>query len=172
MITGKKGIAKVSGSPGKTRSINHFKIESSRTSHQLFEWMLVDLPGYGYAKLPKTEREKFGSMIRNYLLKRETLALTFLLIDSRLSPQKNDIEFLNWLGENETGFVIVFTKTDKLSASELNSTISEWKTILSLEWQEFPAMIFSSSSKNKGRTEILEIIDKALEDIYLNSSNR
>ena len=116
MLAGQKGLAKVSGTPGKTRLLNHFRVESVTGKDS--PWFLVDLPGYGFAKLSKTQKEKFEGLIQSYLQNRENLALTFLLIDSRLEPQKIDLEFMSWLGDNEVGFVILFTKTDKLSKTQ------------------------------------------------------
>jgi GTP-binding protein len=165
LLAGRKGVAKVSGTPGKTRSINHFRITCSLPDHSASEWYLVDLPGYGYAKLPKTERERFEGMIKSYLQKRENLALIFLLIDSRLEPQPNDVELIRWLGRNELGFYIIFTKTDKNSMGETSDSISRWKALLSKEWAELPGMIASSSSHGQGREEILGVIGNALMEI-------
>ena len=165
LLAGRKGVAKVSGTPGKTRSINHFRITCSLSDHSADEWYLVDLPGYGYAKLPKTERERFEGMIKSYLQKRENLALIFLLIDSRLEPQPIDVEFIRWLGRNELGFYLLFTKTDKISMGETVGSISRWKAMLSQEWAELPGMIATSSTHGKGREEILGVIGKALLEI-------
>lgn len=172
MISGKKGLAKVSGTPGKTRAINHFEVVCRTENGTLTIWNLVDLPGYGYARLSKSERERFEGMIRNYLLKRETLAITFLLIDSRLTPQKSDQEFIHWLGLNELSFYLVFTKTDKGSQRETELSVTAWKTLLAEEWQELPGIILTSSVQTRGREEILKTIGKALDEIYLNSSSR
>ncbi len=165
MVAARKGIAKISGTPGKTRYINHFKVQSTLKNNHARPWFLVDLPGFGFAKLSKTEREKFEGMIKNYLLKRECLALTFLLVDSRLSPQKIDLDFINWLGENEISFMIIFTKTDKPSRKELAENIAEFNSELNKEWSELPGLLQTSSVKNLGREEILEIIEKALIEI-------
>lgn len=172
MLTGIKGVAKVSGTPGKTRVINHFQVNSTIQGRRLTDWHLVDLPGYGFAKLSKTEREKFESTIKNYLLKREALALTFLLIDSRLEPQAIDLSFVNWMGINELAFIMIFTKTDKLTQAELNANIANWKEQLKTAWEELPAMVQTSAAKGRGKESILEIIENALIEIYLNSSNR
>ena len=165
LLAGRKGVAKVSGTPGKTRSINHFGITCTLSDHSSTEWYLVDLPGYGYAKLPKTERERFEGMIKSYLQKRENLALIFLLIDSRLEPQSIDIEMIRWLGRNELGFYLIFTKTDKISMGETTNSIETWKRLLGQEWEELPGIIATSSERGKGREEILGVIEKALLEI-------
>ncbi len=165
LLAGRKGVAKVSGTPGKTRSINHFGITCTLSDHSSSEWYLVDLPGYGYAKLPKTERERFEGMIKSYLQKRENLALIFMLIDSRLEPQLIDIEMTRWLGRNELGFYLIFTKTDKISTGETTSSIETWKRLLGQEWEELPGIIATSSERGKGREEILGVIEKALTEI-------
>ncbi len=161
MLAGQKGLAKVSGTPGKTRLLNHFKVASPGTS----SWFLVDLPGYGFAKLSKTQKEKFEGLIQLYLQKRENLALTFLLIDSRLEPQKIDIEFMNWLGDNEVGFVILFTKTDKLSKTQLASNLVAYQKALSAHWDELPKILPTSSETRFGRDEVLDTIEDALRQI-------
>ncbi|MCX6267589.1 MAG: ribosome biogenesis GTP-binding protein YihA/YsxC [Bacteroidetes bacterium] len=170
MLAGQKGLAKVSNTPGKTRLLNHFKVGSSiarepgsgnRTGGTA-SWFLVDLPGYGFAKLSKTQREKFEGLIHTYLQNRENLALTFLLIDSRLEPQKIDLEFMNWLGDNEVGFVILFTKTDKLSKTQQSTNLAAYQKALSAHWDELPAIILTSSETKSGREEVLATIGEAL----------
>ncbi len=158
MLAAQKGLAKVSGTPGKTRLLNHFKVESSGSA----PWFLVDLPGYGFAKLSKIQREKFEGLIKSYLQKRENLALTFLLIDSRLEPQKIDLEFMNWLGDNEVGFVILFTKTDKLSKTQLSNNLAAYQKALSAYWAELPAILPTSAETKFGKDEVLATIEKAL----------
>jgi len=170
MLASRKGLAKVSGTPGKTRLLNFFKVTSSRETKpgspaRPMNWFLVDLPGYGFAKLSKSEREKFEKMIRGYLEKRENLALTFLLIDSRLPAQKIDLEFMNWLGDHEAGFIILFTKTDKLSKSQLTANMAAYRKALSASWNELPLIIPTSAETKSGREEILGTIDKVLEEI-------
>ena len=171
MLASHKGLAKVSGTPGKTRLLNHFKVVSqiSRSpgipNPGTSAWFLVDLPGYGFAKLSKTQREKFEGLIQNYLQKRENLALTFLLIDSRLEPQKIDLEFMNWLGDNEVGFIILFTKTDKLSKTQLTGNIAIYQKALSSSWEELPLIIPTSAETKFGREEVLEEINNVLRDI-------
>ncbi len=160
MLASKKALAKVSGTPGKTRLLNHFKVGSGVSS-----WFLVDLPGYGFAKLSKTQREKFEGLIQSYLQNRENLALTFLLIDSRLEPQKIDLEFMNWLGDNEVGFVILFTKTDKLSKIQLSNNLASYQKALAAFWDELPAIILTSAETGFGRDEVLLTIGNALRQI-------
>ncbi|MDR3287512.1 MAG: ribosome biogenesis GTP-binding protein YihA/YsxC [Prevotellaceae bacterium] len=152
MLTGKKKLAKVSGTPGKTRLINHFLINNS--------WYLVDLPGYGYAKASKTERGAFSRIIIDYLERREEMTLLFALIDSRLEPQKIDIEFINILGENGIPFAIIFTKTDKLGTEKLNQNVEDYKKLLSEFWDELPKIFISSAEKKTGKDEILDYIDE------------
>ena len=171
MIADHKGLAKVSGTPGKTRLLNHFKVLSATAREQASSkpgttsWYLVDLPGYGFAKLSKTEKEKFEGLIQNYLQNRENLALTFLLIDSRLEPQKIDLEFMNWLGDHEVGFIILFTKTDKLSKTQLTANIASYQKALASFWAELPLIIPTSSETKFGREEVLGAIENVLKDI-------
>ncbi|MCX6306271.1 MAG: ribosome biogenesis GTP-binding protein YihA/YsxC [Bacteroidetes bacterium] len=161
MLAGQKGLAKVSGTPGKTRLLNHFKVTAAGSA----SWFLVDLPGYGFAKLSKTQREKFEGLIQLYLQNRENLALTFLLIDSRLEPQKIDLDFMNWLGDNEVGFVILFTKTDKLSKTQLSNNLAAYQKALSSHWDELPAILLTSAETKYGREEVLGTIEEALRQI-------
>jgi GTP-binding protein len=165
MLAARKSLAKVSQTPGKTRMINHFLVNSGLKSNQTTDWFLVDLPGYGFAKLSKTEREKFEGIIKNYLQKRENLALTFLLIDSRLAPQAIDLEFIKWLGENELGFIILFTKTDKPAKKVLAENLASYQAELKKEWAELPLIIPTSSAAVTGREEVLGTIEVALLEI-------
>ena len=173
MLAAQKGLAKVSGTPGKTRLLNHFKVISSiarnpesRIPYPIsVSWFLVDLPGYGYAKLSKSRHEKFKELIDTYLQKRENLAMTFLLIDSRLEPQKIDIEFMNWLGDHEVGFIILFTKTDKLSKTQLLSNLEIYRKALSGYWSELPMIIPTSAATKSGQTEVLHSIENVLNEI-------
>lgn len=151
MLTGRKNLAKISGTPGKTRLINHFIINDS--------WYLVDLPGYGYAKISKQEKKKWKGFIQTYITKRENLACLFVLIDSRHSPQKIDLEFINSLGASKIPFVIVFTKSDKLPKPGLEKNISLYKAELSNSWEILPKIFISSSVKKNGKEELLEFID-------------
>jgi len=181
MLADRKALAKVSGTPGKTRLINHFKVSPSpapskkwmdsssiqhpASSHPASSWFLVDLPGYGFAKLSKTVREKFEKVIRDYLLKRENLACTFLLIDSRIEPQKIDLEFMNWLGDHDISFIILFTKADKLSKTDLNRNLKNYQTALSAHWDELPVIIITSAETRQGREETLTTIERMLTEI-------
>ena len=149
-ITNRKKLAKVSVKPGKTQLINHFLIDNS--------WYLVDLPGYGWAKVAKTEKAKWKLMINEYLQLRENLHCVFLLIDSRHEPQAIDLEFMRWLGLNEIPFVIVFTKTDKLGKVNLQKSLDHYREVLRLEWDELPVQFQTSSISGEGKDEILEYV--------------
>ena len=152
MLTGNKSLAKVSGTPGKTRLINHFLIND--------QWYLVDLPGIGFAKTSKEEGRKIESMIEGYLLRRNNLHLTFLLIDSRHVPQKIDLEFMAWLNRNHIPFLILFTKTDKLTKSQQTSNPSVYRKTLIETLNIDPEFILTSSEKKMGREEVLEVIER------------
>ena len=154
MLTGIKGLAKVSGTPGRTKLINHFTINDS--------WYLVDLPGYGYARVSKSTRGEFSKIITDYVLKCEKLHFLFVLVDSRLEPQKIDLNFIELLGQNGIPFGIIFTKADKLSQAQLNRSITTYKRTLAEQWEELPPMLVSSSEKGTGREEILTFIDELL----------
>jgi GTP-binding protein len=154
MLTGQKSLAKVSGTPGKTKLINHFTINDS--------WYLVDLPGYGYARVSKAARGEFSKLITDYVLKCEKMHFLFVLVDSRLEPQKIDLRFIELLGQNGIPFGIIFTKADKLSQAQLNRSITTYKRTLSEQWEELPPMLVSSSEKGTGREEILTFIDSLL----------
>lgn len=151
MLTGNSKLAKVSATPGKTITINHFIINN--------EWYLVDLPGYGFAKRSQKEREMWKKMLDSYILGRQNLVTTFVLVDSRIEPQKIDLDFISNLGENLVPFVIVFTKADKLGSGKLAENIENYKKKLSEEWEELPTMIVTSSEKKTGRDEILDLIE-------------
>jgi len=154
MLTGRAGLAKVSGTPGKTRLINHFRIDDS--------WYLVDLPGYGYARTSKSLRDGFAKIITDYVLRCEKLHFLFVLVDIRLEPQKIDLRFIEMLGENGVPFGIVFTKADKLSQAQAQRSVERFKAALAEQWEEFPPMFVSSSSKGVGRDEILGFIGECL----------
>ncbi|MBQ3172837.1 MAG: YihA family ribosome biogenesis GTP-binding protein [Alistipes sp.] len=154
MLTGIKGLAKVSATPGKTRLINHFLINDS--------WYLVDLPGYGYARVSKSTRGEFSKLITDYVLKCQKMHFLFVLVDSRLEPQKIDLSFIELLGQNGVPFGLIFTKADKLSQAQLNRSIATYKRTLAEQWEELPPMFISSSEKGTGRQEILSFIDEAL----------
>ena len=152
MITGIKTLAKVSQTPGKTQIINHFLINE--------KWYLVDLPGYGYAKVSKGSRKLFSDMITRYILLRENLQCLFVLIDSRLEPQEIDITFINWLGENKIPFALIFTKTDKISSNELLNNIAVYKKEMLKYWEELPKIFSCSAVQRTGREYILNYIDE------------
>jgi GTP-binding protein len=150
-LTGQKGLAKTSNSPGATKLINHFLVDES--------WYLVDLPGYGYAKIAKTERAKFEKLIKDYLLYRKSLVCLFQLIDCRHEPQKNDLQFISWLGENKIPFVLCFTKTDKLTSSQLQKSLKIYKSELLKHWESLPQLFITSTTAKRGREEMLGLID-------------
>ncbi|WP_299012889.1 ribosome biogenesis GTP-binding protein YihA/YsxC [uncultured Polaribacter sp.] len=157
MLMERKDLAKISGKPGKTQLINHFKINE--------EWFLVDLPGYGYAQVSKKKRVIFQYFIENYFKEREQLVCTFVLIDSRHDPQKIDLDFMQFLGENQIPFCIVFTKADKLGSSKLNKQITSYKKKLLQHWESLPETFLTSSSTGLGRKEFLTFIDQINEDV-------
>lgn len=149
-ITGIKGLAKTSNTPGKTQCLNFFIINNS--------WHLVDLPGLGYAKISRSKREKWETLIAEYLQKRKQLLCTFFLIDVRHSPQKIDLEFMEWMAEKALPFVIVFTKIDKLSKTALDKNITQYRNELFKSWQELPEIFLTSSEGNIGKEELLSFI--------------
>ena len=150
MLTGYKKLAMTSSKPGKTLLINHFMVNG--------EWFLVDLPGYGYARIGKSGREKLEKMIQGYILQRESLTNLFVLIDSRLEPQQIDLEFFEFLGANGIPFSIVFTKTDKLSNSKLNENLKQYRDKLFEQWEELPPIFISSAETKVGKYELLSYI--------------
>ncbi len=152
MLTGKKGLAMTSSTPGKTQLINHFIIND--------EWYLVDLPGYGYAQRGKKGRENIERIIHSYIEGRSRLTSLFVLIDCRHEAQKIDLEFMEYLGENGIPFSIIFTKIDKISNSKLNEHIEKYKEKLTETWEELPPLFFSSSEHKKGKEEILNYIEQ------------
>jgi GTP-binding protein len=158
MLVRNNKLAKTSSKPGKTQTINHFLINKN--------WYLVDLPGYGYASISKTMREKWQKMIHDYLVLRENLQLVFVLVDSRLEPQKIDIEFINNLGENGVPFAIIFTKTDKLSDNKVQGNVQRFKNKLSETWEEMPYMMLTSSESGKGRDGVLQFIEEINNQYY------
>lgn len=163
MLTGRNKLAQISSTPGKTRLINHFLING--------EWHLVDLPGYGYAKISKTSREAFKDMTMEYINEREQLMLLFVLIDSRLEPQKIDLQFIDKLGELQTPFALVFTKTDKLSKTKLGTNVENYKAALSESWEELPSMFLESATTGAGGKEILNYIDEINKNAARNKNN-
>ena len=160
----RRGLAKTSSTPGKTIAINHFMVNDS--------WYLVDLPGYGYAQRSKKAREEWRLMLSNYIRRRRNLICTFVLVDSRIEPQNSDIGFMEWLGENQVPFCIVFTKADKLGKMELEKNVEAYKQRLLQDWEELPKVFVTSSESKLGREEILDYIEqqnKELE-IYLKTN--
>lgn len=151
MICRNKKLAKTSATPGKTLLINHFIINR--------EWYLVDLPGYGYAKRSKTEIKKLEQMIHGYILQREQLTNVFVLVDIRHEPQKIDLDFINWLGQSQIPFTIIFTKADKLSVSKAQANVATYKRKLEETWEELPPIFVTSSESRQGRDEILNYIE-------------
>ena len=157
MMVGNKNLAKTSGRPGKTQLINHFLINE--------DWYLVDLPGYGYAKASKVQRGKWEKFIADYLTQREQLANIFVLLDSRLEPQKIDLEFMNWCGEKQLPFSMVFTKIDKLSSSALNKNLAKYKKEMLKYWEEMPPVFTTSSVSAFGQEKLLNYIGSVLDQL-------
>ena len=150
MLMQRKKLAKTSSTPGKTQLINHYMVND--------EWYLVDLPGYGYAKMPLKEKEKLEKMISNYILERKNLVNVFVLIDSRHNPQQIDLEFMEWLGESGIPFIMVFTKSDKLKKSEVDRNLSQYNLKMLESWEELPMQYLTSAEKGTGREELLTCI--------------
>ena len=159
MLTARKGLAMTSATPGKTMLINHFLINKN--------WYLVDLPGYGYARRGQKGKDQIRTIIEDYILEREQMTNLFLLIDSRLEPQKIDLEFMEWLGENGIPFSIIFTKADKLKSGRLKMNINAYLRELSKQWEELPPYFISSSENRTGRTEILDYIESINKDLNI-----
>ena len=157
MLCNHKGLAKTSATPGKTLLINHFIINN--------EWYLVDLPGYGFAKRSKTVQKKLDQMITSYILQRKQLVNTFVLIDIRHDPMKIDTDFINWLGESQVPFSIIFTKADKLGPVRAKQNAAKWMNTLKEQWEELPPYFITSSEKKTGRDEVLDYIENILKDI-------
>jgi GTP-binding protein len=156
MLVNNKNLAKTSGRPGKTQLINHFLINN--------HWHLVDLPGYGYAKTSKVNREKWEKFIAEYLTKRRQLTNVFVLLDCRLEPQKIDLEFMNWCGEKEIPFAMVFTKIDKLSSSALSKNLAKYKKEMLKYWEALPPVFTTSSESSFGKEKLLHYIEHILQD--------
>jgi GTP-binding protein len=154
LLTGNSHLAKISGNPGKTRTINHFLINGS--------WYLVDLPGYGFAKVPVRMREKWVKAVEEYILKRENLVCLFVLLDSRHKPQKSDLMFMEFLGNNQVPFARVFTKTDKLSRGDLEKSIRNYDLEMLKIWESLPPSFAASVVKITGREEILNFIEETI----------
>jgi len=154
MLTNSRKLAKISVTPGKTQTINHFLINES--------WYLVDLPGYGYASVSKSTRAGFGKMIEDYVLKRENLVCLFILLDARLAPQANDLDFIQWAGGKEIPLGLVFTKIDKLKRNELEKNMKHYKDTLLSQWEELPTIVLTSSELKHGKEELLDLIEDIL----------
>ena len=157
MLCNRKGLAKTSATPGKTLLINHFIINN--------EWYLVDLPGYGFAKRSKTVQKKLDQMITSYILQRQQLVNTFVLIDIRHDPMKIDTDFINWLGESSVPFSIIFTKADKLGPVKAKQNAGKWMAALKDQWEELPPYFITSSEKRTGKDEVLTYIEDILKSI-------
>jgi GTP-binding protein len=159
MLTNHKNLAKTSGKPGKTQLINHFKINQN--------WFLVDLPGYGYARVSKKTKEVFQKFITDYFEKREQLVCGFVLIDIRLEAQKIDLEFINYLGEIQVPFCLIFTKADKISKTKIDSHIAAYrKALLANNWEEMPQHFVTSSTEATGKKELLEFIGTVNQEMF------
>lgn len=152
MLTGRQGLAMTSSTPGKTMLINHFVVND--------EWQIVDLPGYGYARRSKADRARLETMIKGYILQREQMTNLFLLIDGRHMPQKIDVEFMEWLGENGIPFSIVFTKLDKMSSAAAKKVTADYCAALLEQWEELPPVFRTSSHDGRGREAILNYIEE------------
>mgnify|MGYP000466375094 FL=1 len=157
MLTARKGLAMTSATPGKTMLINHFLINKN--------WYLVDLPGYGYARRGQKGKDQIRTIIEDYILEREQMTNLFVLIDSRLEPQKIDLEFMEWLGENGIPFSIIFTKADKLKGGRLKMNINAYLRELGKQWEELPPHFVSSSEDRTGRVDILNYIENINKDL-------
>ncbi len=157
MLTSRKSLAKISGKPGKTQLINHFLINKN--------WHLVDLPGYGYAKVSKSAKKTFQKFIIDYFNKRKQLVSAFVLVDIRHEPQPIDLDFMQWLGENLIPFSIIFTKADKLKPKAIERNVEDYKKILLETWEEIPNYFITSSSKGIGQEDVLEYIDSINKEI-------
>ncbi|MDT8394080.1 MAG: ribosome biogenesis GTP-binding protein YihA/YsxC [Bacteroidales bacterium] len=166
MLTSTKGLAKISQTPGKTRLINHFMINDA--------WYLVDLPGYGYAKISQSERRKWRAMINAFLLKRKNLVCTFILVDIRHEPQKPDMEFMEWMSMKQIPFVIAFTKADKLSKTKLEESVSHYVKEMMTKWEDMPQYFITSAVSGLGRSEILQYIsiNNGLYEKYFSAPGR
>jgi GTP-binding protein len=156
MLTNSKKLAKTSVTPGKTQTINHFLINSS--------WYLVDLPGYGYANASKSLRAGFGKMIESYILNRENLTCLFVLVDSRLSPQAIELDFIEWAGGKNIPLGILFTKIDKLKRNDIQKNLKKYEDTLLTRWEELPTMILTSSEKKDGKEEITALIAELIQE--------
>lgn len=164
LLTGVKNLAKTSATPGKTRLINFFSVNS--------EWLLVDLPGYGYARVAQQQRRDWETTLKNYLARRETLLCTFILVDIRHEPLTSDLELMRWMGENGLPFAIVFTKADKLSRSRQQANVAQYSRILLKEWEELPPLFVTSSLAGDGKEAVLGFIRQSVQECALGSKQQ
>jgi GTP-binding protein len=155
MLMGNKNLARISNRPGKTQTINHFIINNS--------WYLVDLPGYGFASVSQTDRFQWSTMIEHYMLERQNLYCSFILLDARLEPQVNDLDFIHWLGSKNISLAVVLTKADKLKRNELARSISLYQKTLLKTWDELPPFFITSAETKTGREEVLDFVERAIE---------
>jgi GTP-binding protein len=162
MLVGRNSLAKISSTPGKTQLINHFAINGLELDkkQELTPWYLTDLPGFGYAKISKSERVKWERTSRHYLEGRKNLLCTMMLVDSRLAPQKVDLEFMSYLGETGLPFVLVFTKVDKLNKTERAAFQSKYESVMLKQWHKMPPVFITSANKGDGRDELISFIDQ------------
>lgn len=158
MLCDRKALAKVSNTPGKTQTLNFFFI-----NHEEAPWWLVDLPGYGYAKISKTQRASWEKMIKNYLIKRESLQCVMQLIDIRVPPQASDLQFINWMGESHIPFVLIFTKCDKLKPREVEANFKKFEASMLETWDALPEHFFTSATDRRGKDDVLDFIERILE---------
>ena len=163
MVVNHHNLAKTSGTPGKTQLINHFSVKALMGNDKPMEWYLVDLPGYGFAKVSQNQRKSWEKMIKDYIQKRETLANLFILIDARHEPQEIDINFVNKLGEWGVPFAIVFTKADKETQKVVANHVNSFMEILEKTWEELPPHFVTSAVKKTGRGKMLDFIEKVLQ---------
>lgn len=154
VLTGRKNLAKVSSTPGKTQTINHFIINDA--------WYIADLPGYGFASVSQSSRYQWSQMLEQYLLRRENLYCTFILLDSRLDPQKSDLDFIHWLGGHKKALALVFTKSDKLSRNELAKSLNTYEKTLLKTWEEIPPFFITSATTQLGREDMLDFIEESI----------
>lgn len=159
MLMGRRKLSKVSNTPGKTQCLNFFDINGG-------QFNLVDLPGYGYAKISQTQRDKWTKMIKDYVVNRKQLMYVCQLIDSRVPPQKSDLDFINMLGQNNVPFIILFTKADKPGAKEVITNVQDFKNALLKHWEELPPMIITSSEKAVGREQVLDFLEDTVNEYY------
>ena len=164
MLTGHKNLAKTSGQPGKTKTINYFLINSN--------WHLVDLPGYGYAKISIKQREKWIKTTTDYVLNADNLACMFVIIDSRLNPQDSDLKFMEFLGENQIPIARIFTKSDKISANAVSKTIENHNRIMLETWESLPVTLIASAKTGKGKEEILSFIEESINNFSNATTNK